>query len=74
MNIPRTIQTDITKRLTESNKVVILYGPRQVGKTTLAKSIISDWPGRVLQISADEAVSIVTLLLPPMFGICIPLD
>ncbi len=35
---------------------MILYGPRQVGKTTLAKSIISSWPGRVLQISADEAI------------------
>lgn len=58
MNIPRTIQNDITKRLVESNKVVILFGPRQVGKTTLAKSIISEWPGRVLQISADEAVYI----------------
>ncbi len=33
---------------------MILYGPRQVGKTTLAREIISDWPGRVLEISADE--------------------
>ena len=41
-------------RLQESNKVVILYGPRQVGKTTLAREIISDWQGRVLEISADE--------------------
>lgn len=54
MRIPRAIKSSITDRLKESNKVVILYGPRQVGKTTLAKEIISDWPGRVLEISADE--------------------
>lgn len=41
-------------RLKESNKIVILYGPRQVGKTTLAREIITDWQGRVLEISADE--------------------
>ena len=54
VRIPRTIKTSIEERLQESNKVVILYGPRQVGKTTLAKEIISDWQGRVLDISADE--------------------
>lgn len=54
VRIPRAITKSITDRLKESNKVVILYGPRQVGKITLAKEIISDWPGRVLEISADE--------------------
>ena len=54
MRIPRAIKASITDRLHESNKVVILYGPRQVGKTTLAKEIISGWNGRVLEISADE--------------------
>ncbi|MHB9037799.1 MAG: ATP-binding protein [Armatimonadota bacterium] len=54
MRIPRAIKNSIIDRLQESNKVVILYGPRQVGKTTLAKEIISDWQGRVLEISADE--------------------
>lgn len=54
MKIPRAIRKSIADRLAESNKVVILYGPRQVGKTTLAKDIISDWQGRILEISADE--------------------
>jgi len=54
VKIPRAIEDSIAGRLRESNKVVILYGPRQVGKTTLAKDIISGWPGRVLEISADE--------------------
>lgn len=55
VKIRRAIRTNITQRLAESNKVVILYGPRQIGKTTLAKDIISDWQGRVLEISADES-------------------
>ena len=55
MRIPRAIKPDIISRLQASNKVVILYGPRQVGKTTLAREIISDWPGRALEISADES-------------------
>lgn len=54
MRIPRAIKASITNRLKESNKLVILYGPRQVGKTTLAREITSDWPGRTLEISADE--------------------
>jgi len=54
MNIPRAVKSSIAERLRQSDKVVILYGPRQVGKTTLAREIISDWPGRVLEISADE--------------------
>lgn len=54
VKIPRAIHSSISDRLKESNKVVILYGPRQVGKTTLAKDIIARWAGRVLEISADE--------------------
>jgi predicted AAA+ superfamily ATPase len=54
MRIPRAIKNSIVERLRESNKVVILYGPRQVGKTTLATEIISGWHGRVLKVSADE--------------------
>jgi predicted AAA+ superfamily ATPase len=54
MIIPRAIKHNIIDRLRKSNKIVILYGPRQVGKTTLAKQIISVWQGRILEISADE--------------------
>jgi uncharacterized protein len=54
VRIPRAIEDSITERLRDSNKVVVLYGPRQVGKTTLCREILADWPGRVLEISADE--------------------
>jgi predicted AAA+ superfamily ATPase len=52
--IPRAIKDGIVSRLNDSNNVAILYGPRQVGKTTLAREILSGWPGRALAVSADE--------------------
>lgn len=41
MNIPRVLKEQIIKKL-EPKKVVVLYGPRQVGKTTLVKEILSE--------------------------------
>lgn len=35
-------------------KVLLLYGPRQVGKTTLLKKIISDFEGKRLFLNADD--------------------
>lgn len=54
MRIPRAIKDSIMERLKASDKVVILYGPRQVGKTTLAREILAEFGGRSLEISADE--------------------
>ena len=54
MKIPRAIKSDIAESLRSGGKVVVLFGPRQVGKTTLAKDILADWDGRVLEVSADE--------------------
>ncbi len=36
------------------NRVLILYGARQVGKTTLAKAILRDFVGRSLYLNCDE--------------------
>jgi len=41
MNIPRFLKEQIINKL-EPKKVVVLYGPRQVGKTTLVKEILSE--------------------------------
>ena len=39
--IPRAIERQITARLTEEpRKIILLYGQRQVGKTTLAKHLL----------------------------------
>jgi len=54
--IPRLLTETIQKRLTESNKIIIFYGPRQVGKTTLVREIISRLPYRALTVNADELI------------------
>jgi len=54
MLIPRTLKNHITDRLTTSNKVVVLYGARQVGKTTLVKNILKDTDWKILEVNADR--------------------
>lgn len=52
--IPRFIERQVVERLNDSNKIVILYGARQVGKTTLIKKILNGREQRILEINADE--------------------
>ncbi len=52
--IPRIIEDSIRKKLLESKKVIILYGARQVGKTTLAKAILKKINCKILEINADQ--------------------
>lgn len=52
--IKRVILKPILDRLSKSNKIVIIYGARQVGKTTLANSIIQELNLKTLKINADE--------------------
>ena len=40
--IERTLEQPILKALTESRKVIILFGARQVGKTTLSNKLLSE--------------------------------
>ena len=49
--IPRTI--DIEKNL-EKNKVLIIYGPRQVGKTTSVKKFLSETSFKYASYSGDD--------------------
>ncbi|MBK9337437.1 MAG: ATP-binding protein [Lewinellaceae bacterium] len=53
MLIERLQKTNLQKELVESNKVLVLYGARQVGKTTLVQEILKGYSGRVLEINAD---------------------
>jgi uncharacterized protein len=54
--IARTIQNQVLADLSETKKIVIIYGPRQVGKTTLAKEILKEHGGNVLEINADRSI------------------
>jgi predicted AAA+ superfamily ATPase len=42
MEYPRIIEQHIKRHLFDVGKITVLYGPRQTGKTTLAKKILSD--------------------------------
>ncbi len=55
MKIPRALLPQI-QRLLIPGKVLILYGPRQVGKTTLAQDLIASVPLRSKYINADELI------------------
>ena len=52
--IPRTIDKQIIDRLDNSDKIVVLYGARQVGKTTLINSILKNRTEKILSINADQ--------------------
>lgn len=53
ISIPRAIQADILKYL-QPNKVVVIYGPRRVGKTTLLHSIAEQLSQPVLWLNGDD--------------------
>lgn len=46
--LEKTIKESLFK-----NKVIILYGPRQVGKTTLVKKIYDEFPGSKIYLQCD---------------------
>lgn len=53
MKIQRLLLSDIQKSII-FGKVLVLYGPRQVGKTTLAKDLLASLPLRTRFVNADE--------------------
>lgn len=52
--VKRLIQDKIIEDLNKG-KVIVIYGARQVGKTTLVKSITSQFEGKTLFLNGDEA-------------------
>ena len=55
--IERLLKNLIEKRLYR-NKAIIVIGPRQVGKTTLLKMIVSDTKNKVLEWFHSHADSL----------------
>lgn len=52
--IKRVLEEDLVDRLKNGKKSVILYGPRQVGKTTLSKNVIGRLGLKTLYINGDD--------------------
>ncbi len=56
MYIQREIKQDIkSKLLREKAKIIIIYGARQVGKTSLTEHILKDLNKKILRLNGDEA-------------------
>ncbi|KKU02725.1 MAG: AAA ATPase [Candidatus Amesbacteria bacterium GW2011_GWA2_47_70] len=54
MNIKRILEPVIIKTLNEVQKSVIIYGSRQVGKTTLANELMGVLGGKPLVLNGDQ--------------------
>jgi predicted AAA+ superfamily ATPase len=50
----RSIERTIKQRLFEPGKIVVLYGPRQTGKTTLTKKILRDYQSERGYFNCEE--------------------
>lgn len=54
MFIPRLLEKIIKEKIAASPKAIIIYGPRQAGKTTLVQKLLKDLPYKSLAINADQ--------------------
>ena len=52
--ILRSLLAPLKETLAITGKVIVLYGPRQVGKTTLVEDLLQEVPYRTLAVNADE--------------------
>jgi uncharacterized protein len=50
----RHIQSIVLQRLTQSAPAVVLLGPRQVGKTTLARQVAAQWPSGSIYLDMER--------------------
>ncbi len=53
MIIPRYIENQCLNQLSTSGKIMLIYGPRQTGKTTLIKQLGKNSGLKTLYLSAD---------------------
>ena len=56
MFLDREIHAPMIHRLKEGGKVLLLFGARRVGKTTLARHLLRELPYRTLELTGDDAV------------------
>lgn len=54
MYIQRILSAQIIKKIQTDSKIIIIYGARQVGKSTLVRHVLEQLPYRTLSIDADE--------------------
>jgi len=53
-HIPRGLKNAIVEWFDSPIRILVLYGPRQAGKTTLVQAALSEYKGKVVSLNADE--------------------
>lgn len=59
--IPRLISVDIAQQLSTGGRIVLLFGARQVGKTTLVRAVLKGSGYKVLYLNGDDLRSTTVL-------------
>jgi uncharacterized protein len=54
MKIKRDLFETLTNEFSSGKNIILLYGARQTGKTTLSNDVLPQLPGKILYINADE--------------------
>lgn len=54
MMLSRMLEKAVREWLDSSIRILILYGPRQAGKTTLIETVLAKYTGRTVRLNADE--------------------
>ncbi len=54
MRIKRVLERVIQNEILNNDKIVLLFGARQTGKTTLSMDVLEKLKGKILMINADE--------------------
>ena len=54
MKIKRSLLSILRNELMEANKGLVIYGPRQVGKTTLVNDLLSEFQLKTLILNGDQ--------------------
>ena len=57
MFMDREIHASMLHRLEEGGKILLLFGARRVGKTTLARRLIGELPLKTLELTGDDAIT-----------------
>lgn len=52
--IARFLKNQIVERIQQSSKIILIFGSRQVGKTTLVQGLLKELPYKTLVINADN--------------------
>lgn len=64
--IPRVLEESIARQIDDGGKIVVLYGPRQIGKTSLIRRVLEAGGKRVLALTGDDVSHVSRLATPEL--------